>query len=133
MLWGQQIKCLYRPLIPHKKRSSLDIRQSNLLKDTLKEICPQDHLCKKGYMTQLQKENHTGFMIQVNQTSEYNNAMHETSTKEKASQRWPMNSKNLSCYNEAAQENPGDTNTIQMNQVFANHSKEDKKYPFNME
>jgi hypothetical protein len=59
--------------------------------------------------------------------------MHETSTKEKASQRWPMNSKILSCYNEAAQENPDDTNTIQMNQVFANHSKEDKKYPFDME
>jgi hypothetical protein len=39
-----------------------------------------------------------------------------------------MFSKLWSCYNEA-QEDPDETNIIQMNEVFANHSEEDKIYP----
>ena len=50
------------------------------------------------------------------------------STKETASQRWLMFSKLWSCYNEA-QEDPDETNIIQMNEVFTNHSEEDKIYP----
>jgi hypothetical protein len=50
------------------------------------------------------------------------------STKETVSQRWLMFSKLWSCYNEA-QEDPDKTNMIQMNEVFANCSKEDKIYP----
>jgi hypothetical protein len=45
-----------------------------------------------------------------------------------ASQRWLMFSKLWSCYNEA-QEDSNKTNTIQMNEVFANCSEEDKIYP----
>ncbi len=64
----------------------------------------------------------------VNSTNEYNHAMQGISTKEMASQRWLMFSKLWSCYNEA-QEDPDETNIIQMNEVFANRSEEDKIYP----
>ena len=50
------------------------------------------------------------------------------STKELASQRWLMFSKLWSCYNEA-QEDPDEANIIQLNEVFANHSKDDEIYP----
>ncbi len=45
-----------------------------------------------------------------------------------ASQRWLMFSKLWSCYNEAYKD-PDETNKIQMNEVFANRSEEDKIYP----
>jgi hypothetical protein len=54
--------------------------------------------------------------------------MHVMSTKETASQKWLMFSKLWLCYNEA-QEDPGETNIIQMIEVFVNHSEEDKIYP----
>ena len=50
------------------------------------------------------------------------------SMKEMTSQRWLMFSKLWSCYNEA-QEDPDETNMIQMNEVFANRSEEDEIYP----
>jgi len=50
------------------------------------------------------------------------------STKEIASQRWLMFSKLWSCYNEA-QGDSDKTNIIQLNEVFANHSKDDEIYP----
>ncbi len=50
------------------------------------------------------------------------------STKEIASQRWLMFSKLWSCYNEA-QEDSDETNIIQLNEVFANHSEDNEIYP----
>jgi hypothetical protein len=50
------------------------------------------------------------------------------STNKEARQRWLMCSKFWSCYNKK-QEDPDETNTIQMNQVFANRSQEDEIYP----
>ena len=50
------------------------------------------------------------------------------STKEATSQRWLMFSKLWSCYNEA-QEDSDETNIIQLNEVFANHSKDDEIFP----
>jgi hypothetical protein len=50
------------------------------------------------------------------------------STNEEAPQRWLMCSKFWSCYNKT-QEDPDETNTIQVNQVFANRSEEDEIYP----
>jgi hypothetical protein len=50
------------------------------------------------------------------------------STNKKACQRWLMCSKFWSCYNKT-QGDPDKTNTIQMNQVFANHNEEDEIYP----
>jgi hypothetical protein len=50
------------------------------------------------------------------------------STKEAASQRWLMFSKLWLCYNEA-QEDSDKTNTIQLNEVFTNHSEDNEIYP----
>jgi hypothetical protein len=69
-----------------------------------------------------------GYDPKVNSTNEYNHAMHGMPTKETTSQRWLLFSKLWSCYNEA-QEDPDKTNTIQMNEVFANCSEEDGIYP----
>ncbi len=44
------------------------------------------------------------------------------------SQKWLMFSKLWSSYNKA-QEHPDETNIIQMNEVFPNHSEEDNIYP----
>ncbi len=50
------------------------------------------------------------------------------STKEVTRQRWLMFSKLWLCYNEA-QEESDETNIIQLNEVFANHSKDSEIYP----
>jgi hypothetical protein len=48
------------------------------------------------------------------------------STKVESNQRWMMFSKFWSCYNET--QDPDETNTIKMNHVFANRSKEDENF-----
>jgi hypothetical protein len=48
--------------------------------------------------------------------------------REATSQRWLMFSKLWSCYSEA-QEDPDKTNTIHLNEVFTNHSKNNEIYP----
>ncbi len=64
----------------------------------------------------------------LNSTNEYNHTTHVMSTNKEACQRWLMCSKFWSCYNKT-QEDPDETNTIQMNQVFANPSEEDEIHP----
>jgi hypothetical protein len=64
----------------------------------------------------------------LNSTNEYNHATHVMSTKEEGCQKWLMFSKLWSCYNKT--QDPVETNTIQMNHVFANCSDEDEIYPF---
>jgi hypothetical protein len=49
------------------------------------------------------------------------------STKVESNQRWMMFSKFWSCYNET--QDPDETNTIKINHVFANRSKEDENFP----
>jgi hypothetical protein len=51
--------------------------------------------------------------------------MHETSMKEKASQKWPMFSKIWPCHKKQHKRDLDDTNMIQMNKVLANLSKEE--------
>ena len=63
----------------------------------------------------------------LNSTNEYNHAMHVMSTNKVACQIWLMFSKIWSCYNES--HDPAETNTIIMNQIFANCSEEDEIYP----
>jgi hypothetical protein len=53
--------------------------------------------------------------------------MHGMSAKEATSQRWRVFSKLWLCYNEA-QEDSDKTNTIQLNEVFTNHSEDDEIY-----
>jgi hypothetical protein len=64
----------------------------------------------------------------VNSTNEYNHATHGMSMKEVTSQRWLMFSKLWSCYNEV-QEDSDETNIIQLNEVFTNHSEDNEIYP----
>jgi hypothetical protein len=52
----------------------------------------------------------------------------QMSTKEATSQRWLMFSKLWLCYGEA-QEDSDKTNTIQLNEVFPNHSEDNEIYP----
>jgi hypothetical protein len=54
--------------------------------------------------------------------------MHVMSTNKEACQKWLVCSKFWSCYNKT-QGDPDKINTIQMNQVFANHSEVDEIYP----
>ena len=63
----------------------------------------------------------------LNTTNEYNHATHVMSTKVESNQKWMMVTKFWSCYNET--QDPDETNPIQMNQVFANRSKEDEIFP----
>ncbi len=60
-------------------------------------------------------------------TNEYNHATHVRSTTEESCQKWLMFSKFWTCYNKT--QDPIETNTMQMNHVFANRSEEDEKYP----
>ena len=53
--------------------------------------------------------------------------MHVMSTKVEGHQKWMMFSKLWSCFSET--QDPDELNTIKMNHVFANHSKEDEIFP----
>jgi hypothetical protein len=53
---------------------------------------------------------------QLNTTNEYNHAMHVKSTKVKGSQKWMMFLKFWSFFSET--QDPDETNTIKINQVF---------------
>ncbi len=67
----------------------------------------------------------------LNSTNEYNHATHVMSTNKEACQKWLISSKIMSCYNKM-QGDPDKTNTIQMNQVFANCSEEDEICPLTL-
>jgi len=53
--------------------------------------------------------------------------MHAMSTKVESNPKWMMFSKFWSCFSKA--QDPDETNTIEMNHVFANCSKEDELFP----
>jgi len=53
--------------------------------------------------------------------------MHVKSTKVVSNQKWMMFSKFWSCFDET--QHPDELNTIEMNHVFANRSKEDEIFP----
>jgi hypothetical protein len=94
----------------------------------LEEYAPEIIYIKGIHNTVADAISRLDYDPKVNLTNEYNHAMLRLSTKEATSQRWLMFSKLWSCYNEA-QEDPDKTNTIHLNEVFANYS-EDMKYTF---
>ena len=64
----------------------------------------------------------------LNTTNEYNHATHVMSTKVESNQKkWMMFSKFWSCFSET--QDPDESNTIKLNHVFANRSKEDEIFP----
>ncbi len=128
ILWGQTIKVYTN----HKNRtreglglSSNRVTRWRLL---LEEYDPKINYIKGIHNTVADTIFQLDYDPKVDSTNEYNHATHVMSTKKEASQKWLMFTKLWSCYNEA-QDDPDDINTIQMNQVFANHSEEDKIYP----
>ncbi len=99
------------------------------MEDTLRRICPQDHVYIKGiHNTVADAISQLDYDPKLNSTNEYNHATHVMSMNKEACQKWLMCSKFWSCNNET-QGDPDKTNTIQMNQVFPNCSEEDEIYP----
>ena len=95
--------------------------------DTLRRICPRDHLYKRDPYTVADAISRLDYDPQPNTTTEYNHAMHVMSTKVEGSQKWMMFSKFWSCFSET--QDLDELNTIKINHVFANRSEEDEIFP----
>ncbi len=89
---------------------------------------PKSSTLKGIYNTVADAISRLDYDPKVNSTNEYNHATHGMSIKEVTSQRWLMCLKLWSCYNEA-QEDSDETNIIQLNEVFTNHSEDNNIYP----
>ena len=98
--------------------------------NTLKRICPRDRLDKGIHNTVADAISRLDYDPKLNTTNEYNHAMHVMSTKVESNQQWMMFSKFWSCFSET--QDPDESNTIKMNHVFANRSKEDEIFPLTM-
>ncbi len=94
----------------------------------LEEYAPEIIYIKRIHNTVADAISRLDYDPKLNSTNEYNHAMHVMPTNKEACQKWLKCSKFWSCYKEM-QGDPDETNTIQMNQVFANHSEEDEIYP----
>jgi hypothetical protein len=128
MLWGQRINVY----TDHKNLTQdglgLTFNRVTHWRIFLEEYAPKIIHMKGVHNTVADAISRLDYDPKLNSTNEYNNAMHVMSTNEEARQKWLMCSTFWSCYNKM-QENPDETNTIQMNQVFANRSEEDEIYP----
>jgi hypothetical protein len=128
MLWGQRINVY----TDHKNltRDGLGLMSNRVTRwrILLEEYAPEIIYIKGINNTVADAISQLDYDPKLNSTNAYNHATHVMSTNEEACQRWLMCSTFWSCYNET-QGNPDKTNTIQMNQVFTNCSKEDEIYP----
>jgi hypothetical protein len=128
MMWGQRLNVY----TDHKNltRDGLGLTSDRvtLWRILLEEYAPQIIYIKGIHNTVADAISRLDYDPKVNSTNEYNHATHGMSTKEATSQRWLMFSKLWSCYNKAQQDSD-ETNIIQLNEVFANHSKDDEIYP----
>ena len=104
----------------------LDTQQSTPLNDTLKEICPRDHLMW-GYITQLQIRHWLIIQMSTRLLSKIMLAwdVHEREGKPKMADVL----KNLVAPQKLAQNNLDNTNMIQSNQVFTSPSKVEVPHP----
>jgi hypothetical protein len=128
MLWGQRLN-VYTDH-KHLTRDGLGLTSNRVTRwrMLLEEYAPKIIYIKGIHNTVTDAISRLDYDPKVNSTNEYNHATHGMSTKELTSQRWLMFSKLWSCYSEA-QEDSDETNIIQLNEVFANHSKDDEIYP----
>ncbi len=128
MLWGQR----QNVYTDHKNltRDGLGLTFDRVTRwrILLEEYAPKIIYIKGIHNTVADAISRLDYDPKVNSTNEYNNATHGLFMKEVTSQRWLMFSKLWLCYNEA-QEDPDETNIIQLNEVFANHSKDNEIYP----
>jgi hypothetical protein len=115
---------LYQPNLTRDGRA--DTQQSTPLDNTLKRICPRDHLYVWIHNTVAD-----GTMVNnsiVDLTIEYNHACMRRPWKRRRA-RDSQCAQKLGRATKASQRDLDNTNMIQMNQVFANPSKEEVKDP----
>jgi hypothetical protein len=128
MLWGQRINFYTDHKNLTRDGRGLTSDRVTRWRILLEEYAPKIIYIKGIYNTVVDAISQLDYDPKLNSTNEYNHATHVMSTNEEACQKWLMCSKFWSCYNKT-QRDPDKTNTIQMNQVFANRNEEDKIYP----
>jgi hypothetical protein len=130
MLWGQRINVY----TDHKnlKREGLSLASDRVARwrILLEEYAPEIIYIKGIHNTVADAISRLDYDPKLNTTNEYNHATHVKSTKVLSNQKWIMFSKFWSCFKET--QDPGELNTIEMNHVFANRSKEDENFPLTM-
>jgi len=127
MLWRQRI-IVYTD---HKNltRDGLGLTSDRVARwrILLEEYAPEIIYIKGIHNTVADAISRLDYDPKLNTTNEYNHAMQVKSTKVVSNQEWVMFSKFWSCFSKT--QDPDETNTIEMNHVFANCSKEDEIFP----
>ncbi len=98
--------------------------------NTLRRYAPEIIYIKRIHNTVADAISRLDYDPKLNTTNEYNHATHVMSTKVESNQQWMMFSKFWSCFGKT--QDPDESNTIKMNHVFANRSKEDEIFPLTM-
>jgi len=96
----------------------------------LEEYVPEIIYIKRIHNTVADAISRLDYNPKLNTTNEYNHATHVKSTKVVSNHKWMMFSKFWSCFIET--QDPDELNTIKINHVFANCSKEDENFPLTM-
>jgi hypothetical protein len=96
----------------------------------LEEYVPEITYIKRIHYTVADAISRLDHDPKLNTTNEYNHATHVKSTKVISNHKWMMFSKFWSCFIET--QDPDELNTIKINHVFANRSKEDENFPLTM-
>ena len=124
MLWGQRINVY----TDHKNltRDGLSLASDRVARWRIlfEEYAPEIIYIKGIHNTVADAISRLNYDPKLNMTNEYNHATHVTSTKVESNQQWMMFSKFWSCFKET--QDPDESNTIKLNHVFANRSKEDE-------
>ena len=130
MLWGQRINVY----TDHKNltRDGLSLASDRVARwrILLEEYAPEIIYIKRIHNTVADAISRLDYDPKLNTTNEYNHATHVMSTKVESNQQWMMFSKFWSCFSKT--QDPDESNTIKMNHVFANRSKEDEIFPLTM-
>ncbi len=128
MLWGQWINVYDDHMNLTSDSLGLTSDRVTCWRILLEEYAPKIIYIKGIHDTVTDAISRLDYYPKLNSTNEYNHATHVMSTNKKACQKWLICSKFWSCNNKM-QGDPDETNTIQINQVFANCSEEDEIYP----
>jgi hypothetical protein len=131
MLWGQRINVYTNHKNLTQDGLGLTSDRVTQWRILLEEYAPKIIYIKGIHNTVADAISQLDYDPKLNSTNEYNHATHVMPTNEEDCQKWLMCSKFWSCYNKM-QGDPVKTNTIQMNQVFANRREEDEIYPLSV-
>jgi len=127
MLWGQWINVY----TDHKNltRDGLGLTSNRVARwrILLEEYAPEIIYIKEICNTVADAISRLDYDPTLNTTNEYNHAMHVKSTKVEGKQKWMFFAKFWSCFSET--QDPDETNTIEMNHVFANRNEEEEIFP----